>query len=77
LALAPQRKETVMEINFECKKCNQIFNSEVGKIKMNEQTFRPDFEKEVRCPRCGFRTIDEVFLTELGQSQMTEVMMNI
>ena len=66
-----------MEINFECKKCNQIFDSEVGKIKMNEQTFRPDFEKEIRCPRCGVRTIDEVFLTELGQSQMTEVMMNI
>ncbi len=66
-----------MEINFERKKCNQIFDSEVGKIKMNEQTFRPDFEKGVRCPRCGVRTIDEVFLTELGQSQMTEVMMNI
>ncbi|WP_428356519.1 hypothetical protein [Methyloprofundus sp.] len=66
-----------MEINFECKKCNQIFYSEVGKIKMNEQTFRPDFEEEVKCPRCGVRTIDEVFLTELGQSQITEVMMNI
>jgi len=66
-----------MEINFECKKCNQIFDSEVGKIKMNERTFRPDFEKKVRCPGCGVRTIDEVFLTELGQYQMTEVMMNI
>jgi len=44
---------------------------------MNKQTFRPDFEKEVRCPSCGARTIDEVFLTELGQSKMTEAMMNI
>ena len=44
---------------------------------MNEQTFRPDFEKPITCPICGVRTIDEVFLTELGQSQMTEAMMEI
>jgi len=66
-----------MEINFECEKCNNIFNSEVGKITINDQTFRPNFEKEILCPKCGVRTIDEVFLTELGQSQMTEAMMNI
>jgi len=65
-----------MEINFECKKCNGIFDSDVGTIKINEQTFRPDFEKPIRCPKCGVRTIDEVFLTELGQSQMTEATMD-
>lgn len=66
-----------MEINFECKKCSGIFNSDVGIIKINEQTFRPDFEKPIICPKCGIRTIDEVFLTELGRSQMTEATMNI
>jgi predicted nucleic-acid-binding Zn-ribbon protein len=66
-----------MEINFECKKCNERFDAEVGIIKMNEQTFRPDFEKAITCPKCGVRTIDEVFLTELGQSQMTEATMDI
>ncbi len=66
-----------MEINFECKKCNVIFNCDVGIIKMNEQTFRPDFEKSIMCPKCGVRSIDEVFLTELGQSQMTEATLNI
>ena len=29
-------------------------------------------EKPIICPRCGERTMDEVLLTELGQSQMTE-----
>ncbi len=66
-----------MEINFECKKCNGIFDSDVGIIKINEQTFRADFEKPITCPKCGVRTIDEVFLTELGQSQMTEATMDI
>ncbi len=66
-----------MEINFECKQCSGIFDSEVGTIKMDEQTFRPDFEKSIMCPKCGVRTIDEVFLTELGQSQMTEATMGL
>jgi hypothetical protein len=44
----------------------------MGKIGINEQTMRPDFEKPIVCPRCGERNIDEVLLTELGQSQMTE-----
>ncbi len=65
-----------MEINFECKKCSAIFNSDVGIIKINSQTFRPDFEKPIICPKCGIRTIDEVLLTELGQSQMTEATMD-
>lgn len=66
-----------MEINFECKQCSGIFDSEVGTIKMNDKTFRPDFEKSIMCPKCGVRTIDEVFLTELGQSQMTEATMDL
>ncbi len=41
---------------------------------MNEQIFRPDFEKEIGCPNRGVRTID---LTEIGHSQITEVTIGI
>ncbi len=66
-----------MEINFECNKCSSIFNTDVGEIKMNEKTFRPEFEKPISCPKCGIRTIDEIQLTELGQSQLTQATINI
>ncbi|MDL1975434.1 MAG: hypothetical protein ACNY01_03350 [Desulfobacteria bacterium] len=65
-----------MVINFECKGCKKEFDCEMGKIGINEQTWRPDFERPIICPRCGERTMDEVFLTELGQSQMTEATMD-
>ena len=61
-----------MIINFECKKCNQEFDCELGKIGIDESSMRPTFEKDIVCPRCGILTMDDVFLTELGQSQMTE-----
>jgi hypothetical protein len=66
-----------MEISFECKKCRREFDCEMRKIGINELTMRPDFEKPIICPRCGKRTMDEVFLTELGQSQMTEATMDL
>ena len=49
----------------------------MGQIGINEKTMRPDFEKPIVCPRCGERTMDEVLLTELGQSQMTEATMDL
>ena len=66
-----------MEINFECKECRMAFDCEVGKIGINERTMRPTFEKPINCPHCGQRSIDEVHLTELGQSQMTEATMDL
>ena len=33
-----------MPINFQCKKCQKEFDCEMGKIGINEQTLRPDFE---------------------------------
>ena len=65
-----------MEINFQCKKCRQEPDCEIGKIGMNEQTMRPDFEKPIVCPRCGQRTMDEVLLTEPCQGHMTEATMD-
>ena len=60
-----------MEINFECQKCGIIFDCDVGTVTVDENALRPQFENEINCPTCGKRTIDEIFLTELGQSQLT------
>jgi len=65
-----------MEINFECKKCACTFDCDIGSVTLHETSDRPCFEKKIICPICGERTIDEVFLTELGQSQLTEVTLN-
>lgn len=60
-----------MEIEFECKKCGGIFARDVGKLSLPEDSLLPQFEKAIICPKCGIRSIDDVFLTELGQSQLT------
>jgi len=65
-----------MIINFKCQKCRKEFNCDIGKIGINNETLRPDFEKPIVCPHCGKRTLDEVWLTEIGQSQMTEATWN-
>lgn len=62
------------ELNFRCKKCNGIFDSDVGGITFPMKAGeRPEFEKDIECPECGVITIDDVLLTELGQTQITEV----
>jgi len=60
------------ELNFKCKKCKRDFDCDVGKISFPPGEERPRFEKSIICPRCGTRTMDEVELTELGQTQLTE-----
>lgn len=65
-----------MTINFECKKCHKEFNCNVGKISLPDDSMYPVFEKDIVCPICGKLKTDDVFLTELGQSQMTEVTFN-
>jgi hypothetical protein len=74
--LTSEKREVYgMIINFECKGCKRQFDCDVGKIGMSEATLRPDFEKPIMCPRCGERTMDNTFLTDLGQSQMTDATM--
>jgi|GEM_PF-802909 hypothetical protein len=63
--------ETSTEINFECKKYGGIFDCDVGKVSVSEETGRPQFEKGIHCPQCGERSVDDVLLTEIGQSQLT------
>ena len=61
-----------MQINFQCKKCKKTFDCDVGTVSVDDKTYGPKFTNPVLCPRCGERTLDEVLLTERGQSQLTE-----
>ena len=61
-----------MAINFECQKCGALFDCDVGAVTLPENSDRPHFDKEIICPKCGQLSMDEVFLTELGQSQLTQ-----
>ena len=69
--LADQIKGNEMVINFECRQCGFLFDCDVGTVTLSENYYRPNFEKEIICPKCGQRSMDEVLLTELGQSQLT------
>ena len=66
-----------MIINFECQKCAREFNCDVGTVTVPEDSDRPNFENTLVCPFCGEVTMDEVWLTELGQSQLTEATLDI
>ena len=70
--LADQINGNEMVINFECRECGGIFDCDVGTVTMPEDYHRPSFEKQIICPNCGQRSMDEVLLTELGQSQLTQ-----
>ena len=61
-----------MIINFECRDCNNIFDYNVGNISQRSDEMYPNFENAVNCSSCGIRTVEQLYLTELGQSQMTE-----
>ena len=65
-------RSDVTVINFECKTCRDEFDCDVGRISINEQTMRLDFERPILCPQCGECSIDDLLLTELGQGQMTD-----
>jgi hypothetical protein len=71
-ALAGKELRKLMEINFQCRSCKRVFNCDVGSVDIDEVTLRPIFLNKIVCPSCGERSLDDVFLTELGQSQLTE-----
>lgn len=58
-------------INIRCRKCNSIFDSDVGKITFPKNGERPIFKNKLICPKCGVISIDRVLLTEAGQTQLT------
>jgi hypothetical protein len=65
--------EDLVIISFDCQDCHAEFTSEVGPV-----TFTPDpvFSIPPSCPECGPRTNDQVWLTDEGQSQLTDVYLN-
>jgi len=60
-------------LNFECKTCHQDFDADVGKVTFDENEERPNFEKDIVCKNCGKRTLDNIYLTEIGQTQLTQI----
>lgn len=60
-------------INFKCKKCKRVFDFDVGKISFELVDERPQFENQIKCSHCGALTLDEVELTEIGQTELTEI----
>ena len=67
-----------MLLNVECKTCHREFDADVGEITFIEENNvpAPIFSKKPCCPKCGERTKQQIYLTELGQSQLTDVWMN-
>lgn len=57
-------------LNFKCKKCRKIFDFNVGKITFGDKL---SFENNIFCKKCGLLEIDDLELTELGQTQATEL----
>lgn len=53
------------------------FNCDVGDITFPQNENHPRFEKNIICPRCGVRSMNDIELTELGQTQLSEVFMSI
>ena len=65
-----------MLINFQCRQCRLVFDGEVGQITMPPEAQRPQFEQPIRCPRCGRRSMDQVWLTEVGQTRLSAAVLN-
>jgi len=64
-------------VNFECITCKLVFDCDVGSVDIDPDTYRPRFANKIVCPRCGERSLDDVFLTELGQSQLTQATLDL
>ena len=60
-------------INFKCKRYGLIFFFDVGRINFELVDGKPQFENQIRCHECGLLTLNGIELTELGQSQLTEL----
>jgi hypothetical protein len=61
-------------VNFMCKDCKSEFDYNVGKVTFPTDQDRPSFEKEIHCPKCGIRTLDQIELTERGQTMLSDIL---
>lgn len=57
-------------LNLKCKRCGKTFDFNVGKITFGNKL---SFENKIFCKKCGLVEIDDLELTELGQTQVTEL----
>ncbi|HJH28284.1 MAG TPA: hypothetical protein C5S51_01095 [Methanosarcinaceae archaeon] len=57
-------------LNLKCKKCGTAFDFNVGKVTFGNKL---SFENSVSCIKCGLVEIDDLELTELGQTQVAEL----
>ncbi len=64
------------DLNFRYRKCKKYFNCDVGKITFLIERERPHFEKNIVCPKCGILSMDDVELTEPGQTRLAAVYMS-
>ncbi len=63
-------------INFQCKKCRQVFDCNVGDVTFPPEDLSPKFQKDAQCSNCGRLSMGKFELTELGQSQLTDLFLN-
>lgn len=78
-----KRKKKSNVINFLCLKCGIEFDCDVGEIDFTMEDGMPGYEHSIVCSRCGAKYTgegdnfsDNFELTEIGQSQMTELLFN-
>ena len=58
--------------NFQCKKCNLVFDIEVEDPRFSILELVPNFENNVICPQCGPLLMFEFELTKLGRTQVEQ-----
>lgn len=68
-------------INFWCIHCEIEFDFDVGKINFETEDGSPEYQNAIICRQCGVKYVgkvdnfsDNFELTEIGQSQLTELM---
>ncbi len=64
-----------MKINFECKKCKEIFDCDIGKFIRSKKTSELIYENQIICPKCGILETNQYGLTKLGTSQSIDARM--
>lgn len=57
-------------LNLKCIRCGKTFDFNVGKITFGNKLI---FENEIFCQKCGLVEIEDLELTELGQTQVAEL----
>ena len=66
-----------MKMNFECKKCKEIFDGDIGNFIRSKETSELIYEKQIICPTCGILAENQYSLTKLGISQSIEARMQV